>query len=402
MSVLNNKKASAHQNLSILWASYTIMDISINKTALIDILKSLSALGHDTFLLTLHSKVKPHFEQYHKRTISVPLRSIPLFLPVMYTTVLLALVPLSIIKFKPKIVVFEPDVHILSAFPGLLVAKIKRAKVVLDIRSIPVETIGFRGFMQKLWFSISLSMAKNLFNGITIITPLMKTEVCDQFRIDPSKVGVWTTGVSENLFNPEEFGSGNELRNELGLKNKFIVFHHGVFSPSRGLQETVKALEILHVRYPDVFLFLLGAGPAASELRAMVQESGLQDCVYIHNTVEQKEVPKFIAMADVCIVPLPYNVFWRFQCPLKLLEYLSMGKVVIATDLPSHRLVMGAEKCGIYVSSHTPAEIAKSIEYAYLQKDSLKEWGKVGRKIIQKKYEWRVVAEDLESYLSSL
>ena len=403
MSIVNNNKANARHNMSILWASYTIMDISINKTALIDILKSFSALGHDTFLLTLHSRIKPHFEKYPKHTISVPLRSIPLFLPVMYTIVLFALVPLSIIKFKPNIMVFEPDVHILSAFPGLLVAKIRKTKVVLDIRSIPVETIGFRGLMQKLWFSISLSIAKKLFNGITIITPLMKNEVSNQFHIDPTKVGVWTTGVNVSLFDSDKFvSSGEILRKQLDLENKFIVFHHGVFSPSRGLQETVKAMSILHSNYPDVFLFLLGAGLAAPELRAMVHDMGLQDCVYIHDTVEHSDVPKFIAMSDVCIVPLPFNVFWRFQCPLKLLEYLSMEKVVIVTSLPSHRLVIGDEKCGIYISSHTPVEIAKSIEYAYHNKDKLKEWGKTGRKIVQEGYEWSIVAKHLENYLSSI
>jgi len=88
--------------------------------------------------------------------------------------------------------------------------------------------------------------------------------------------------------------------------------------------------------------------------------------------------------------------------PLKLLEYLAMKKVVIVTDILAHRLVVGTEKCGIYVSSVKPTEIAKSIMYAYRNREKLEEWGAAGRTIIDEKYSWEKVAKDLESYLLSL
>jgi glycosyltransferase involved in cell wall biosynthesis len=384
---------------SILWASYTLLDKSLNKNALLDILKGLSSLGYETSLFALYSDTKSPADKPPTRTISVPLRSLPFLQPVMYALVLFALLPIGIIRYNPNYVILEPDVHILSAFTGLLVAKLKKSKVVLDIRSVPVETVGFRGFMQKFWFSTSVNIAKHLFNGITIITPMMRNEVCSQFQIDPKKVGVWTTGVSTSVFDAEKFQNTSERRKKIGLKGKFIVFYHGVFSPSRGLQETVEAIKITRTKYPDIVLFLLGAGIATGTLKKLTYEYGLQNNVIIHDPVEHTEVPQFIAMSDVCIIPLPFNDFWRFQCPLKLLEYLSMRKVVIATDLPAHKMVMGNEKCGIYVPSVNPAELANSIEYAYKNRDNLKEWGNSGFNIMKERYDWRIVAEDLEKYL---
>jgi len=79
-----------------------------------------------------------------------------------------------------------------------------------------------------------------------------------------------------------------------------------------------------------------------------------------------------------------------------------MEKVVILTDIPAHRAVIGEAKCGIYLSSVKPIEIAEKIEYAYLDKASLKEWGKIGREIIKKEYTWDKVARDLENYLLSI
>jgi glycosyltransferase involved in cell wall biosynthesis len=175
-----------------------------------------------------------------------------------------------------------------------------------------------------------------------------------------------------------------------------------VFSATRGLQETIRALKILKHRYSNAVLFLLGTGPIVSNLKALIQKEDLQDNVIIHNPIYHLEVPKFIGISDVCIVPLPYHPYWRFQSPLKLLEYLAMEKVVILTDIPAHRTVIGEAKCGVYISSLNPMEIAKAIEYVYLNKDSLKEWGKIGREIVKREYTWEKVAGSLEKYLLSI
>ena len=79
-----------------------------------------------------------------------------------------------------------------------------------------------------------------------------------------------------------------------------------------------------------------------------------------------------------------------------------MEKVVLATDITANRLVVEDEKCCIYLRSVNPVEIAKSIEYAYVNKDKLDSWGKSGRKIIHCSYTWEKVAEEVENYLLSV
>lgn len=406
-SLFRKGKRSIHsmraQKISVFWVSSTILDLSLNRMAFLDILEQFSKLGHKSSLIAVRSKNAPRIKNPQEHVISVPLRRVPLVLPVMFTLVLFIFLPIFVAISTCDIIVMEPDIHVLSAFPAFIIAKFKKTKFVLDIRSTPVETIGFRGFLQKLFFSVAIVVAKKLFDGMTIITPLMKQEVCKTYEINPAKVGVWTTGVSDSLFNPENFSSERvELKGKLGLSEKFVVFYHGGFSATRGLTETVEALELLRHKYPDIVFFLLGSGPALPLLRTLVHKDGLQNNVFVHNPVEQREVPKFIAMSDVCIVPLPYHPYWRFQCPLKLLEYLAMEKTVIVSDIPAHRSIIGDKRCGIYVSPVKPAEIAQSIEYAYRNKDKLVEWGKVGRTIIQEKYEWEKVAKDLENYLLSI
>jgi glycosyltransferase involved in cell wall biosynthesis len=124
--------------------------------------------------------------------------------------------------------------------------------------------------------------------------------------------------------------------------------------------------------------------------------------VIIHDAVDYENVPKYISMSDVAIIPLPDMHYWRSQSPLKLMEYLAMKKVVIISDIPAHRAIIGGETCGIYLSSVKPIEIAKSIEHALQNKYRLREWGEIGRVIIQNGYTWQKVANDLNGYLLSI
>lgn len=400
MAIIWRDKVNDFQGRKILWVSFLILDIHLHKTTQLEILRGLAKRGYNARLVAVRSRRVFQIENSQVRVISIPFRYVPIVSPIMFAVLLFFFLPLYIIVSKPDFIITEPDISIfgfMSAFPFSMS---KRIKLICDVRSTPVEIVGFRGRLQSLCFNVSVLIAKKFFNGMTIISPLMKGEVCKKFNIDPKFVGVWSSGVSKALFNPENYVSEvARLRRKLGLSQKFVVFYHGIFSANRGLTETIEAMCIIRHAYANIVLFLLGAGSIANRLKDLARMKGLQDNVVIHDSVNYTEVPKYIAMSDVGIVPLPNHPYWRFQCPLKLLEYLAMEKVVILTDIPAHRSIVGEKECGIYISSAKPIEIAKAIEYAYHNKEKLKEWGKFGRIIIEKNYTWEKVARDLENYL---
>ena len=391
------------QKKAILWLSFTILDKSLHKTALLNVLDQFSKMGYNVSLIAMRSKRIVQTNNSKVRMFSFPLRYVPFFSLIMFTVMLFFLLPIYIIRLKPNYIIIDPNFHVIGAFPGLLVSKFKKVKVVLDIRTTPVETKGFQGSMRKFWFSVSVLISKKLFNGITIITPMMKKEICYKFSLNPNKVGVWTSGVSTDLFNPKNVAvASKELKTKLGLTEKFVVLYHGILTDTRGLQETIQAIEILKFKIPNVVLLLLGAGPAVPLLRKLVLQKHLQNNVIIHAPVDQLVVPNFIGVCDVGLIPLPNNNYWRFQSPLKLLEYLSMEKVVVLSDIPAHRLVISGASCGIYFSSVKPEEIAKKIEYVYSCKKNLEDWGKIGREIVKTAYTWEKVAKNLENYLLTI
>ena len=389
----------------ILWIQPASRDKALHKMADQEVLKQLAKRKHSIYIITTTPKKNMQIPQENSQhhVISIPLKKIPLILPLMRTLLLTFLLPVYILTLKIDYIVEAPDVSIISFIPTLILSRLRNIKFILDVRSVPVETFGFRGFMLKFWFAASIMIAKKFFDGITIITSSMKEEICDRFNINSKKVGVWTSGVSTRLFDPLRFTSERlEFRRKFGLSKKFVVFYHGIFTATRGLTQTVNAIKILKNKYPFITLFLLGKGPVTNKIRNLIQEEGLQNSVIIHDAVNQSEVPKFISLCDVGISPLPDHPYWRHQCPLKLLEYLAMEKVVIVTDIAAHRSVICENECGIYVSSTEPIDIAEKIEYAYNNRENLEKWGKFGRKIVREKYTWEKVASDLENYMLSL
>lgn len=387
----------------IVFLSSSILDVDFFESSTVEILANLSKRGYSTHLVAMRSKNLSRIKSSHVHVVQVPLRYVPVVSNVMYALVLLFLFPLNVVFSESDFVVTHPDVSTISSIPWLFLGKFFHLKFVLDIRSTPVETRGLQGFLQKSLFATSIIIAKKFFAGMTTITNMMKKEVCGNFSINPDNVGVWTSGVSTTLFRPKGYLTESvDLKRRLGLSGKFVVFYHGGLRRTGGLIEAVESMKMIKKTGLPIVLFLLGAGPIVQVLENLVQSEALEDLVIIHKPVDYLEVPKYIAMSDVCIIPLPYNPYWRFQSPLKLLEYMAMEKVVIATDIPAHRLIMGEADCGVYISSVTPSEIEKSIVYTYHNRDKLQDWGKVGRKIIEEAYTWKKVAGDLERYLLSI
>jgi glycosyltransferase involved in cell wall biosynthesis len=386
-----------NSKLSILWVSF----FAENNPALHNILNQLSVKGHSTALLSVKLN-KSHIDKARVRLVSTPIKTIPFLSPLMFAIILLFRIPVNMIKLKPDFVIIEPYPHVLSFIPFLPIAKLRKIKLVLDIRTTPVEAKGIRNFLTHFWFSVSILISKKLFDGITIITPLMKHEICNQYTLDPDSIGVWTSGVSEKIFNPQVTKEkSSDLRRNLELSGKFIIFYHGIFTATRKLSEVVRGVQKVHQKYSDVLLFLLGSGPILNELKSLAAELDNPSVIF-HDPVSHPEVPYYISMSDVCIVPLPDHPYWRHQSPLKLLEYMAMEKPIILTDIPAHRDVLGNADFGIFLSSPEPEFIAKAIEQAYIDRLKLTEAAKSGRETILNNYTWSRVSDDFISYLMQI
>ena len=386
----------------ITWLSYLITDVHLHTARALEIMRHMEGLGYSNTMIATSSAKNLSRMDKNKHLILMPIRYKSVISSILFAVAVFFYLPIHLVVSRPNYVIVSADVSVFGTIPCALLEKIFKTKFILDIRSTPVDTPGLAGSFRKLVFHVSVLIARSLFSGLTIITPLMKDQLCSSYKIDQNEMGVWTSGVSPDSFSPEKHViAGNELKRKFGLEGKFVVFYHGYLSASRGITTTVESIRLLRKKNPDIVLFLLGS-PLYSELEELLHKEDLNENVIVHPPVAHEEVPRFVSFGDVCIVPLPDIPRWRFQSPLKLLEYLAMEKAVIVSNIPAHSEVIGTETCGIYLQSVNPSKISESIEYAYSNKHRLTEWGKSGRVIVQKKHTWERSARNLETYLNSI
>jgi glycosyltransferase involved in cell wall biosynthesis len=84
------------------------------------------------------------------------------------------------------------------------------------------------------------------------------------------------------------------------------------------------------------------------------------------------------------------------------MEYLSMEKPVIVTDIEAHRTVIDSNETGMFIPSNDPADIAKGILRAYHEQRRFPVMGREGRKRIRDQFTWEKQAFRLNQYLRAV
>jgi glycosyltransferase involved in cell wall biosynthesis len=374
--------------LKILWIT-TSDESTFGHTELFGLAKSLIKKGHKITVIAA-SKEKAR-KDGHLRYVKNPFKRLLLF-------------KLKLALYLPWLIVTErPDFIILewqSAFiPVLLFPLIKirlyRNNLIHDVRTIPVKDFDVH---EHRVFRLCLNISTKCYLGITTITEVLKQKICSEYHVPEEKVGVWSSGVDVELFYPRD---GNAKKQALGLLGKFVVFYHGSVGYRRGVVETVKALGLLQHRYNDICLFILGSGMELKTVQKIIKNDKLEN-VHVQAPVNYTEVSSYIAIADVCIVPLADVECWRVSSPLKLLEYLAMGKPVILSDILAHRRVIKDDANALYVHDISPEGLSIAIEKAYIVRPKLEHIGHIGLQYVQQHCTWDIQADKLVAYLQNI
>jgi len=140
-----------------------------------------------------------------------------------------------------------------------------------------------------------------------------------------------------------------------------VIGYSGHLYPWKGVNRLVEALADL----PEVRGLIVGGHPSepdAASLRGQVHRLGLAPRVVFTGMVRPPDVARHLAAADVLVLPNPRTaVSARYTSPLKLFEYLAMGRPIVASDLPAFREVLTDGRDAILVEPGSAQAIADAI-----------------------------------------
>ncbi|MGH2407881.1 MAG: glycosyltransferase family 4 protein [Candidatus Limnocylindrales bacterium] len=142
---------------------------------------------------------------------------------------------------------------------------------------------------------------------------------------------------------------------------QFRIGYLGVMGSQDGVEILVDAIAALRADRPgiDVRLDLVGDGEARPALERRAADAGLGDRVVFHGYRAAEEFVPILARADVCVSPDPPTPFNDISTMTKVVEYLAIGRPVVAFDLAETRRLVGSG--GTIVAEPTAAALAAEL-----------------------------------------
>jgi glycosyltransferase involved in cell wall biosynthesis len=353
-------------NLLMIW--YLVIDESLHASAVMRDLVAMANKNHRVQCLFL-SKKAPGVDDGNLRIDVVRVgRVMPVISYVRFF--LEAFIWLVKRRLDADVVVLSADLLPL-AFP-LLLARSLGCKLppVLAVRENSPPVGGRFTIYRHVLRHASFRLVSRSCDLMFAISPMHAKEIVAEFNLPPQHVHVWPSSFDADVFNAEKNSRNRfRVRRELKIGNEFLLIYHGVLAIGRGLSELVEATRMVRESRDDVLLLLLGKGPDEQGLRELAKRSNLEGVVLFHGPVLYEEVPRFIAAADAGVVPLPDHPLWRAQAPIKVLEYMAMGKPIILTDIPAHKWLVGNRRDVFFCGRGSSAEIAQAILQCISKRD---------------------------------
>jgi glycosyltransferase involved in cell wall biosynthesis len=171
-------------------------------------------------------------------------------------------------------------------------------------------------------------------------TPELAAAIAKHWRVRPERIEVIGLGVDRTLFRPLDQAAAR-ARLDMSERDTILLYVGGL-DRIHDLRPAIEAILRLETR--ALRLHVVGDGALATELR---EAASGDDRITFHGRVSHRDVPVYIAAADLCLAPYDRRVFPGGEvayATLKVREYLAGGRPVATMPSgPLRELVRDAE-----------------------------------------------------------
>jgi PEP-CTERM/exosortase A-associated glycosyltransferase len=218
--------------------------------------------------------------------------------------------------------------------------------------------------------------------------------ICEGLRRDIVARGIAASKVTviPNAVDIEAFDVGGQpdaaLKAQLGLTGATVVGFIGSFYAYEGLDLLLDALPALLQRRPEVRVLLVGGGPQDAALKAQAQRLGVADKVVFTGRVPHAEVQRYYDLVDVLVYARHSMRLTELVTPLKPLEAMAQGRLLVASDVGGHReLIRDGETGQLFRAGSTESLVAAVVSLLERRAD----WPRIraaGRHFVETERHW--------------
>jgi glycosyltransferase involved in cell wall biosynthesis len=271
------------------------------------------------------------------------------------------------------------------------VFKLLGKKFVFDQHDVVPETCVSRwsGITLRLTLAVARWTERASFRAADVViapNQSVRNIAVERGGVEPSRVFIVRNAIKREALR------GGRVRSELRRGRRYLVCYAGLIGPNDGLEELVRAVHHIVVDRGrrDIHVVVMGDGDCLSAIRQLSLELGIGDAIEFTGWVSDDRVlADYLATADVCLAPDPKNAVNDLGSMNKIVEYMAMGKPVVAFDLKEARET--AQEAGSFVPSDhgsDPAALGDRVLSLLDSPETRERMGRAGRQRFSEVLAW--------------
>jgi len=264
-----------------------------------------------------------------------------------------------------------------------ILGKLTGIPLVLDMHGVCEEFLimdnkpnKFNLFLMKFMESTSLRFS----DKIICVSRSMIDYFHKEKDIPLKKLVYGTNGVDLDFFKSSDLETIKKLKFSLGIENKFVFGYIGGFQNYQGVDNFIKAAK--EIDSEDIKFLIVGGN---TELRE-------NNIIFIPK-ISRMQIPDYYSLCDVLVLPRPHHVATEVAAPTKFVEYISMGKPILTTDVGDAADFVRQNNIGIVVKNNDPENLKNGIlEFMRIDANILTDMGKKSRKLAENEFNWNTIS----------
>ena len=188
----------------------------------------------------------------------------------------------------------------------------------------------------------------------------------------------------------------------LRQEGKLTLVYVGIIERQDGVDYLIRALQhlIIDLERSDFQCIVVGKGGALNDVKTLTWQLGLGDRVFFTGFVEPTQVASYLCAGDIGVAPEPSSPLNDRSTMIKIMEYMAVGKPVVAFDLPENRFT--AQGAALYAQPNDEFDFARQLAVLLDDPDRRKKMGLVGRERVANELAWPHQAKHLLAAYASL
>jgi glycosyltransferase involved in cell wall biosynthesis len=297
-------------------------------------------------------------------------------------------------------VIIATSPQFFTALSGFFLSLFKRRKWIMEVRDLWPESIQAvdaikTGVVLRWLEKLELFLYRKA-SRLIVVTDSFKENIASR-GISSDKIVVIKNGVDTSRFQPRN--KNQDILQRLNLQHDFVVGYIGTHGLAHGLDFIVRTAKKIQDR--EIRFLFIGDGAEKNNLIRRTKELGLQNFIFL-DPVPKNQVPDYISVLDVALVPLRKSSTFENVIPSKIFETAAMNKPIFLGLRGETQKIIELYQAGICFEPEDEADFLNKLAVLKHNITTEEVDYAAGCRNLARDYDRRNLAKDMLNVITSL